>query len=107
VIYNKINMNTPVKLASVMLLLSLLVVLPCETVDTSSPYPSYKDVASIAEGTDPASLGIGTVPLGSDSSSGLSFDDNSLKALSDMINQILSGLNSTTPTTTSDSSDGK
>lgn len=94
-------MNIRIQLAAVALLFSLLVVAPCETIGTSSPFPSSSDVASIGNGTDLTSLGIGNVPLGGsvgNINSGVSFDDNSLKELSDMINQLLASLNSTSST---------
>ena len=87
-------MKIHIHLATVALFFALLVVITCETIDSSSPYPSESDVASIAEGPDLASLGIGTIPLGSsvtastsnNSSTSVSLDDSSLKDLSDRIN---------------------
>jgi len=100
--YNKTKMKTHIQLATVALFFALLVVITCETIDSSIPNPSERDVASIAEGPDLASLGIGTTPLGSivtastsnNSRTSVSLDDSPLKDLSDMINQLLASLKS-------------
>ena len=69
------------------LLLLLAAMASCETIG-ASPYPSYSDVAAIANGPDMSALGVGNVGLGGDSNSdaSLPYDPKALDDLSRMIN---------------------
>lgn len=92
-------------LLGIALLVVLVVMGSCETV-ADGPYPSYSEVASIANGPDMAALGVGSVGIGADSSNTASvpFDSKALEDLTRMINELLASMNNTDPSTPSSGS---
>lgn len=105
-VYNKINMKKLTNL-TLIVILCIFSITNAETItvskSTSSPYPSYSDVSGIV--TSPP-LGVNDVGLGGNAGNAtLAYDASALSQLSDMINQILAGINNTNAAASQNSHD--